>query len=154
MATAQGQAPDRPTTSVNRAAGSSLLSATQAPLGQADDRPVYDTQQQRDAGSIGLHGRSWRDIFKSTIKGPPTLGLDFLRASKDTTTVRYNLQAPREGPWKYDHDEDHSSYATLTLLQDLGKLGLGAVVWDCVSVISLKSNFVYLRHKLVVSAVW
>lgn len=99
---------------------------------------MCDTQQQRcDAGSIGVNYRSWREIFENAVQGPPTLGLDYLRASKDTTTLRYTLQATREGPWKYDDDEEDHACATLTLRQDLGKLGLGAVVWDCVSVLTV-----------------
>lgn len=47
--------------------------------------------------------------------------------------MRYTLEAPREGPWDDEDDGDHHAYVTLTLQQDLGKLGLGAVVWDCVS---------------------
>lgn len=134
MSTGPGRAPDNARVS-NHAAGS-LLSATQAQLEVIDDdRPMCDAE------SIGLHDCSWREIFKHKVKGAPTLGLDFLRASKDTTTLRYKLEAPRKGPWNNEED----SHATLTLQQDLGKLGLGAVVWDCVSVQSVEVPLVPVR---------
>lgn len=54
-----------------------------------------------------------------------------MRAVQNSTTTRYGVGARREGPQK-DGDEEQSQSA-LILGQDLGKLGLGAVVWDCVS---------------------
>lgn len=95
----------------------------------------------KEKGQSSIHDRngvdglsiSWREIFKTTAGWPPTLGLDFLRAAQHTTTTTYELEGAcgGEGPGK-DSGRNNEE-AKLTLGQDLGKLGLGAVVWDCVS---------------------
>lgn len=75
---------------------------------------------------------SWRNIFAvaPAACGPvPKLGVNFLRAAQDTTTVAYALAACPKIP----STDDPGEPATLTIGQDLRNLGLGAVVWDCVS---------------------
>lgn len=71
----------------------------------------------------------WRDIFGPYPRNtsPPTLGLDFTRAAENRAVVTYNLSVGQDC-----EDGDNVQEATLVLGQDLVKLGLGAVVWDCV----------------------
>ena len=94
------------------------------------------TPHEDDCNNIGsIRSTSpWRQIFAPPRCGAgsssPTLGANFMRASQTTTKIKYNLAAlcgdlAKEG--------SRSKNATLTLGQDLHKLGLGAVVWDCVS---------------------
>lgn len=94
------------------------------------------TPHEDDCNNIGsIRSTSpWRQIFAPPRCGAgsssPTLGANFMRASQATTKIKYNLAAlcgdlAKEG--------SRSKNATLTLGQDLHKLGLGAVVWDCVS---------------------
>lgn len=82
---------------------------------------------------IGGSTASWREIFAVDGAGAgsisPTLGVNFMRAAQNTRTIKYSLAACRGGSSK----DSCSEYATLTLGQDLRNLGLGAVVWDCVS---------------------
>lgn len=77
---------------------------------------------------------SWREIFAVARCGagstPPTLGVNFVRAVQNIITIEYTLAAYRGGG---SLKGSRSENATLTLGQDLRKLGLGAVVWDCVS---------------------
>lgn len=79
---------------------------------------------------------SWRNIFVDPLKQPPTLGLDFVRAARDTTATTYAVApAPNNGNEKRE--------ATLFLAQNLGKLGLGGVVWDCVSTLQVSAPVQY-----------
>ena len=115
---------------------------------------------------LGLFGSisHWQDIYHTPREprafsnvnhnGAPTLGLDFLRASEGTITITYTLGSSGnnfEGKDKdEDKDEDETQEATLVLSQDLGKLGLGAVVWDCVSEkISPENTTRYFRIMLI-----
>lgn len=107
----------------SRALADSSSHKAEPPIGEKQS--TLDGEFHRDSGLIS----SWRNIFEHPTEGPPTLGLDFLRAVQHTTTTKYGLRGRRGGMWIGGEEED----ATLTLGQDLGKLGLGAVVWDCVS---------------------
>lgn len=71
---------------------------------------------------------SWRKIFHYPFDQAPTLGINFVRASQEATTTTYPVaQAAPEGAY------DRGETATIHLGQDLANLGLGGVVWDCVS---------------------
>lgn len=99
------------------------------PQGAQKILPICHEDDCHDTGS-----KSWREIFAVARVGAgpaywPTLGVNFMRATQNTTIIRYNRVACCGGSPK----GSCSDYATLTLGQDLRKLGLGAVVWDCVS---------------------
>jgi len=101
-------------------------------------RALLPILRQDERGTTGATSSpSWRDIFAADPQAldeesPPTLGVSFLRASRHTTTIEYTLAVVRsEGSSK--GGTSLGKHATLTLGQDLRKLGLGAVVWDCVS---------------------
>lgn len=97
--------------------GSPLLGVEQSPIHREDD--CY-------ARSMS----SWENIFAvAPAAGKISLGCSFVRATQQTANVEYTLAAVHGDPPK----DGHGERATLTLGQDLCKLGLGAVVWDCVS---------------------
>lgn len=93
------------------------------------DTSLGEQQSPPSKHDGGTGSVSWREIFQKQALGPPSLGLDFLHALEDTAKIKYGLRARREGPRK----DGRSDVATLILGQNLGKLGLGAVVWNCVS---------------------
>lgn len=85
-----------------------------------------------DRGDLwGLRESSchWRDIFGPNPRNtsPPSLGLDFTRAAEKRAVVTYTISVGQD----YE-DGDNVQEAKLVLGQELVKLGLGAVVWDCV----------------------
>lgn len=85
-----------------------------------------------DRGDLwGLRESSchWRDIFGPNPgnTSPPSLGLDFTRAAEKRAVVTYTISVGQDCG-----DVDNVKEATLVLRQDLVKLGLGAVVWNCV----------------------
>lgn len=93
--------------------------------------PPTPHEDDCDIGSTS----SWRQIFAvarrfGAASTSPTLGVNFMRAAQTSTTIKYSLAACRGDSAK---EGSCSENATLTLGQDLRKLGLGAVVWDCVS---------------------
>lgn len=86
---------------------------------------MEDAYTGRPAGGL----QSWATIFEHPAEGPPTLGLNFLSATKDMITIKYAL-APFSGASRGSKEKEEGS---LILGQDLAALGLGGVVWDCVS---------------------
>lgn len=76
---------------------------------------------------------SWHNIFAvapAAGEPPPELGVNFIRATQQTINTEYTLTTVHGNSRKSSRGEKS---AMLTLGQDLRKLGLGAVVWDCVS---------------------
>lgn len=71
----------------------------------------------------------WREIFQQRAADVPTLGLDYLRAKKETRTIKFKI-ASSSGNSTDGYIEKDS---TLMIRQDLAKFGIGGVVWDCVS---------------------
>lgn len=83
------------------------------------------------SGELRIAVTTWRVIFDQRMEDPPTLGLDFVHANQQSRTIVYN-----KVPWRIDPpDAEKAEEATLLLGQNLGELGIGAVVWDCVSAV-------------------
>lgn len=104
-------------------------------------------------GTGSMSASSWREIFvvaacRRAGSTSPTLGVNYMRAAQKTTTVKYSLAAHHGGS---SNKGSCSEYATLTLGQDLRKLGLGAVVWDCVSGTTIKPSSIYIRTTIPMS---
>lgn len=107
--------------------GSIATRVRRSPQG-GKDQPLIG----REEYCTGSQRSSWRNIFAvaSAACGPvPKLGVNFLQAAQDTTTVKYALATSQRSSSTNEPYEP----ATLTLGQDLRHLGLGAVLWDCVS---------------------
>ncbi|CAN0008678.1 unnamed protein product, partial [Ectocarpus sp. 13 AM-2016] len=105
------------------------MSRLQIPRNAACTRssPPVGLDENRDSGSTSS---SWKEIFAVDHGSVPQLGVNFVRATQDMATVKYALANIRsQGLARYGPVQ----HATLTLRQDLRNLGLGAVVWDCVS---------------------
>lgn len=106
------------------------MSPLQIPRNAACTRsspPLGHQLEKRDSGSTSC---SWKEIFAVDHGSVPQLGVNFVRAAQDVATVKYSLANTRSQGLAGDSPVQH---ATLTLGQDLRNLGLGAVVWDCVS---------------------
>lgn len=82
---------------------------------------------------------AWREIFRTSPAGHPTLGLDARRAAQDVVDVCFAMGSHNILQTGKDPCPQHdgvSGNAVLTLRQDLGNMGLGGVVWKCVSLLS------------------
>lgn len=101
----------------------------------AEPIPVREDTQPpiHDRNGVDHVSISWREIYKTTAVWPPTLGLDFVRAAQNTTTTTYELGKACGGEGAGKCSRRNKEQAMLILGQGLGNLGLGAVVWDCVS---------------------
>lgn len=88
---------------------------------------------------------AWENIFAVAPGAgqPPGLGVNFMRATQHTINVEYALATVHGNSRNISRGEER---AMLTLGQDLGKLGLGAVVWDCVSVgMYIQQGYTFIR---------
>lgn len=106
------------------------MSPLQSPRNAACTRSSKLVGHDENRDYSGSTSSSWKEIFAVDHGSVPQLGVNFVRAAKDVATVKYSLANTRLHGLAGDGPVQH---ATLTLGQDLRNLGLGAVVWDCVS---------------------
>lgn len=95
------------------------------------EQPPIRGEDDCDANSVS----SWESIFAVAPAAgapPPGLGVNFMRATQHTITAEYTMATVDGKPRRDNQGEER---AMLTLGQDLLQRGLGAVVWDCVSVV-------------------
>lgn len=131
---------------------SDSATCARSPLLPVEQPSIRGEDDCDDARSIS----SWKNIFAVAPAAgapPPALGVNFMKATQHTITVEFTLATVHGTPWKDSHGEGR---AILTLGQDLLQRGLGAVVWDCVSVnnSAVTSCVLHLYHTSSNTSPW